>query len=142
MVYSSWDIVCDRLKLAILGHFLPFYPPPPLKTKKSKFWKNEKHAGDIIILPTCTKNHNHMRYASWDTEWDWQNFWSLWAIFGAFTQFLNQKIKILKKCKKHMDISSFYWCIPKIPIIWCMLPEIWSVTDSWDMACDFYTCTP
>ena len=96
MVYSSWDIVCDRLKLAILDHFLPFYTPPPKKPKNLNFEKTKKNAGDIIILPTCTKNHNHMRYASWDTEWDWLNFWSLWAIFCAFTQLLNQKIKILK----------------------------------------------
>ena len=27
MIYSSWDIEQNRLKLIILGHFLPFYPP-------------------------------------------------------------------------------------------------------------------
>ena len=26
MIYISWDIECDKLKLVILGHFLPFYP--------------------------------------------------------------------------------------------------------------------
>ena len=30
----------------------------------------KKFAGDIIILHMCTKNHNHMMYGSWDTEWD------------------------------------------------------------------------
>ena len=39
MIYSSWDIEQNILKLVILGHFLPFYP---LKTQKSKFLKNEK----------------------------------------------------------------------------------------------------
>ena len=29
MIYSSWDIECDRLKLVIMGHFLSFYTPPP-----------------------------------------------------------------------------------------------------------------
>ena len=33
MIGSSWDTECDRLKLVIMGHFLP---------KKSEFWKNEK----------------------------------------------------------------------------------------------------
>ena len=33
MIDSSWDIECGRLKLVIMGHFLP---------KKSEFWKNEK----------------------------------------------------------------------------------------------------
>ena len=27
MIYNSWDIERDRLKLVFLGHFLPFYPP-------------------------------------------------------------------------------------------------------------------
>ena len=26
MIYSSWDTECERLKLAIMGHFLPFLP--------------------------------------------------------------------------------------------------------------------
>ena len=39
------------------------------------------------------------------------------------------KIKTLKKWKRHLEILSFYTCVPKITIIWCMLPEIWSVTD-------------
>ena len=41
------------------------------KTRKiSLFKKWKKIAGDIIILHMCTKNHNHMRYSSWDKEWD------------------------------------------------------------------------
>ena len=28
MIYSSWDIECDRLKLVMMDHFLPFYPAP------------------------------------------------------------------------------------------------------------------
>ena len=51
------------------------------KSEKSEFWKTEqKIAGDIIILHMCTKKHNHMRYSSWDTEWD-KLFLSFWAIF-------------------------------------------------------------
>ena len=43
---------CNRRKLVmvIIGHFLPFILPPPLKTKKYEF------------LQMCTKNHNHIRY--------------------------------------------------------------------------------
>ena len=39
MIYSSWDIEQNKLKLVILGHFLPFIP---LKIPKTKNWKNEK----------------------------------------------------------------------------------------------------
>ena len=48
------------------------------KIRVLKKWK--KIAGDITILHMCTKNHNHMRYSSWDIEWD-KFFWSFWAIF-------------------------------------------------------------
>ena len=37
--------------MAIMGHFLPFYTPFPLKNPKNKnFEKKEKIAGDIIIF--------------------------------------------------------------------------------------------
>ena len=67
MIYSSWDMEYDRLKMVIMGHFLPFYP-----------LKNPKN----------------------------QNFE-----------------------KTNLDMSVFYTYVPKITIIWCMLPEIWNTTD-------------
>ena len=91
----------------------------------------KKIAGDTIILHMSTKKQTHMRYGSWDTEWE--NFVSFWSIFCPLTPspppLTTQKIKILKKWKKHLKISSFYTCVPKITIIWCMLADIWSVTD-------------
>ena len=68
----------------------------------------KKIAGDIITLHKYTKIYNHMRYSSWDTEWDRQ---------------------ILKKWQKHLEMSSFYTGVPKITIIY-MLPEIWNTTNS------------
>ena len=50
------------------------------------------------------------------------------AIFCFFAPLLTQKIKIWKKCKRTLDILSFYTCVPLIRIIWCMVPEIWSST--------------
>ena len=85
-----------------------------------KKWKNQilekmkKIAGDIIILHMCTKNENHMRYSSCDTKWD-IIFWH----FGPFFAFLTastlttQKNKILKKWKKHLEMSSFQTCATK-----------------------------
>ena len=46
--------------------------------KYQNFEKWKKFAGDIIILHMGTKNHNHMRHSSWDTESD--IFLSFWAI--------------------------------------------------------------
>ena len=39
------------------------------------------------------------------------------------------KWKFQKKWKKHLEISSFYTCVPKILIRWCTVPEEWCMTD-------------
>ena len=66
MIYSSSDIEQNKLKLVILGHFLPFIP---LKTPKIKILQNEKICLRHHHFHMCTKNHNHIMYDSWDTEW-------------------------------------------------------------------------
>ena len=43
----------------------------------------KKVSGDVIILHMCTKNHNHMMYASWDMEYNRQFF----VILGQFLLF-------------------------------------------------------
>ena len=61
----------------ILGHFLPF-TPPPLTTQKTKILKSKmkKASGDVIILNLCSKKHNQIMYAFSDMECDRQNFLS------------------------------------------------------------------
>ena len=59
-----------------------------------------------------------------------QNFLQTWVVFCPFTTPNNLEIKILKKWRKHLEISSFDTCVPKTTIIWGMLPEIWSATDT------------
>ena len=49
--------------------------------------------------------------------------------FFPFSPLTAHKIKIFKKWKKHLEISSFYIYVPKIMIRWCTLPEICCVTD-------------
>ena len=86
MIYSSWDIEQNRLKLIILGHFLPLLPP--LTTKKIKILKKWKKApGGIIILHMCTINDNHTMYGSWGMEQDRQNFLRFWtpAVLSFYT---------------------------------------------------------
>ena len=53
---------------------------------------------------------------------------SFWAIFCPFTSLTAQKMKIPKKWKKFLEISSLYMCVPKIMIRWCY--------SSWDMVRD------
>ena len=111
----------------ILGYFLHFYLLEI--PKKSKFWKNEKKPGDIIILHMCIKNYDQMMYGSWDMVHDGCNYFSFWAIFCPFTPLTAWKIKILKKWKKHVEMSSFWICVSEIMIRWCTVPEICGVTD-------------
>ena len=55
-------------------------------------------------------------------------FFVILGYFLPFYPLKTWKIKLFKKWKNHLEMSSFYTCLPKIVIIWCMLPEIWSVT--------------
>ena len=50
IIYNSWDIGHDRLKLVILGHFLPFYH---LKTWKSRILKKWKNLLQMSSFYTC-----------------------------------------------------------------------------------------
>ena len=52
-----------------------------------------------------------------------------WAIFCPLTLLTTQKIKVLKKWKKHLEILSFCTHVPQKIIIWCMVPKIFSATD-------------
>ena len=56
-------------------------------------------------------------------------FFSFWTIFCSFTPLAAQKVKILKKWKNDLEISSFYNSVPKIMIICCIVPEIWRVAN-------------
>ena len=122
-------MVRDRCNyISFWAIFCPFTPLRAWKTKILK--KMKRKPGDVIILHMCTKNYGQMMYGSWDMVHDWCNcYFSFWAIFCPFTPLKAQKIKILKKWKKHLEISSFYICVPKIMIRWCTVPEIWCMTD-------------
>ena len=52
---------------------------------------------------------------------------SFWAIFCLFAPLTAQKIKILKKWKKPLEVSSIYTIVPKIMIIGYKIPELWRV---------------
>ena len=115
----------------ILGDFSLFYhPPTPDPTPPSLPWMIPK----IKILRKktkqnmCTINEDHIIYGSWNIRCDRQKFSSFWAIFCIFSPLTTWKIKILT-LKKFLEMLSFYTFAPSLTIIWCMVPEIWSVTD-------------
>ena len=126
-----------------------FYPKTTRKIKILKKWK--KKARDITIFHMSTMNDNHMMYGSWNTKctknqdhmlyysWDMvcegcNHYFSIWAIFfpltpGPLPPLTTPNNNILKKWKNHLEMSSFYTCVPKIIIIWYTLPETWCATD-------------
>ena len=108
MIYSSWNMEYDRLKLVILGHFLAFnFPKNP---KKIKIKKNVKIiARDIIIL--YVYHHNHMMYSSWDMR-----LAEFLVILGQLLTFYptnNLENQNLKKWKKPLEMPQFYTFVPK-----------------------------
>ena len=86
---------------------------------------------DIIILHLFTKNLDNIIYSSWNIECD--------TVIGNYGPFLSilltflktQKIRILKKWKRLLEISSFYTCIPKKAINWGTFLEMWSEKGIW-----------
>ena len=63
-------------------------------------------------------------------------YFSFWPIFCPLAppcpfHLTAQKIKISKKMKKTLEISSFYTSVPKIMIRSGTVPEIWCATDGW-----------
>ena len=113
----------------------PAPKPQPLKTQKIRILKKWKKLLEISSFYTYVPKTTII----WGT--DRQNLWSFWAIFCPFNPLTTRKFKSLKKLQKHLDMSSFYTCAPKITIKWYMLPKIWSVTDNflslWTTCCPF-----
>ena len=130
MMYCSWDLVRDRYNyFSFWAIFCPFIPLTAQKIKNKNLKKKKKTPGDIIILHICTKNYDQMIYDSSDMLCDGCKYFLFLTIFCLFTPRTAQKIKVLKKLKKYLEISSFYIYVPRTMIRWRMVPEIWCVTD-------------
>ena len=108
----------------IFSHFGPFFTllPPPNNPENQNFEK--------IKINACKYHYLTQVYHKWQSYDVWflrygaqQNFLLFWAIFCRFTSLTAQKINISKKWKKLLEIS-FYTCVPKIMIRWCIVPEI------------------
>ena len=153
MMHDPWDVECDKQefflilaneKMTIIWYMVPgistateilflspsanFCPFTPLTAQKMKISKNKKNTWRYYLLHKCTKNYNIL-YCSGDMARDRCNFYfSFWSIFCLLTPVTAQKIKISRKWKKHLEISSFYNSVPKIMVICFTIPEIWHVT--------------
>ena len=128
MMYGFCNMERDNF-FVILDRFLPFNPP--MDPENQNFGKIKEIPEEIIILQMCTINDSHMMYGSWDMECSGQNFFSLLTVFCSFTKKKknNPKIKILKKWKNRLKISSLYTNVSKVMIICYTVPVMRCVTD-------------
>ena len=89
-----------------------------LMTQKIKTWekKKKKKTPEDIILYVYHKWRSYdvwfLKYKVW-----WTEFSTVLAIFCPFTPLTTQKVKILKKWKKHLEILSFHNCVPQMTIM-------------------------
>ena len=117
-IFSSWTIFC------------PFTPTPTYGPRKSKFWKNERNAWryhHFITVYTKWQSYDvwFLRYQTWWTE--------LFAILDHFLPFYspnNTKNQNFEKMKKNPGDNIILHMCTKRTIIWCMVPEIWHITDN------------
>ena len=121
-----------------MGYFLHFYP---LTSRKIKLKTEKKTPGDIIILHMRNINENHMMHGYWDIDCDRQNFCHFEPFFCPFTPLTTQKIKILKKWNKNLEISSIYTCVLQMTIIWCTDHDIHIFLSFWAIFCPFTPLT-
>ena len=83
MIYSSWDNRVWQTEIGNYGSFFTLLPPPLLKTQQIrnlKKWR-KKNCWRYHHFTYVYQKHNHMRYGSWNTEWDRQNILSSLVIF-------------------------------------------------------------
>ena len=128
MMYDSWDIEHDRQ--ICLSFWTIFCPFTSLTTQNIKILKKKlKNAWRCYYFTHVC--HKLQSYDVWLLKYQPQQT----EIFVIFDNFLpiypikTWKIKILKKWKQCVEISSFYTSVPKIMIICYTVPEIWHMTD-------------
>ena len=130
MRYGSWDMEHNKHNFFHFDCFLLFYPTNNRKIKILKKWKKPWVYNHFT---QGTKTHDHMLHYSSDTTRGRCNFYiSFWAILFPFYPFNNPKNHFFKKREKHLDIPSFYTCVPKVMMI------TW-YNFSWDMVHNGWT---
>ena len=110
-------------------HFGPLFVLLPLTTQNIKILKRFKKRSRYYHF-----KHEYSKLQPYDI-WFLRHRAQQTEFFITLDNFLpiyplkTQKVKISKKWKKHLEISSFYTSAPKIMVICYTVPEIWHMTD-------------
>ena len=95
MIYSSWDIEQNILKLVTLGHFLPFYPPKKTPNQNFEKWKKllwYHHFTYVYQKSQYMMYGWFLRYGERQTEF--------FVILGDFLPFYQPPIPLISKKSK------------------------------------------
>ena len=118
MMYGSWDMKCNRQEFlsswAIFCHFTS--PLHSLIAWKKKISKTKKPL-EISSFYTSVAKITIICYTVpeiWcmTDVYNYNCYFSFWATFCPFAPLTARKMKISKKWKKHLEISSFYTSVP------------------------------
>ena len=116
-----------------LGPVWPFYPPPSNNPKNQNLKKWKKKTPRDIIYHFTHVYHKWQSYELWFLRY-WAQWTKFFAILDHFLSFYvpnkpkNQNFEKMKK--KPGDIIILHKCTIKRTIIWCMVPKIWGMMDS------------
>ena len=142
-VYQKWRSYHTRLLkykvwqteiFDILGHFLPFQPLDNLENQNFNIEKNTWRYYHFTHL-----HHKWQSYDIWFQRYGVQ-LTELFVILEHFLPFylaMDPENQILEKWKKHLTIISFYKCVPSRTVIWCTVPELWTVVHKTEFFCHF-----
>ena len=107
MIYRVW-----QTEIGNCGSFFTLLLPS-LKTQIIKILKKWQNLLEISSFYTCVPKTTII----WGTVPKIRSE-TFFVILNHFLPFQEGYIKILKKWKKHLEMSSFYTCVPKITIIY------------------------
>ena len=117
--------------LVILDHFLRFYPSYNPENQNFEKWKKLLDilsfyisVPKIMIIGNTVPEIQHVTDVIFIFH-----FGLFFALLSPPNNPKNQNFEKKKKCKICLEISSFYTCVPKIMMTWCMVPEIWCTMD-------------
>ena len=107
---QSFDVRFTKIWSATDHSGLFFAFSHPYAPRKSKFRKNEKSTWRYYHFTNI--NDSHMRHGSSGMQCNRQNFFVILDCFMPFYPLPTWKVQILKQWKKHLEILSFYTCLP------------------------------
>ena len=108
MMYGSWDMEHDRHNfLSFRTIFCSFTPLTTQKIKTLKKWKKSTWRY-YHFTKVCHKWQSHDVWFLRD--WAWQSHFGLFFAFYPPNNMKNQNFEKIKK--KHLEILSFYICVP------------------------------